>query len=340
MARRLAAALVTSLAAGASGCAAAHPSTTTTATTSATSTAAATAPAAAAGRVLDGEHRGPAGARRYELYVPSTGAAGGRPLVVMLHGCTQTAADFARGTRMNALAETAGALVLYPEQPATANPQRCWNWYDPAHQGRDAGEPAILAAMTREVAAAHGADPRRIYVAGVSAGGAMALALAANFPTLYAAAGVHSAVPYAAARDVGGAVAAMRAGGAGDPAAVTRAMGAARRTVPLVVFHGTADAVVSPANGRAIATQWSGAAGLAPLAEEAPFSSRAESARDYSVLHYGEGRPAPVQLWLIEGLGHAWSGGSPDGTYTDPRGPDASRELLDFLLAHRLPEAR
>ena len=298
-------------------------------------------PSATAGRVLEGEHRGPAGARRYELYVPA-GAAHGRPLVVMLHGCTQTAADFARGTRMNALADPAGALVLYPEQPASANPQRCWNWYDPAHQGRDAGEPAILAAMTREIVNAHGVDPRRVYVAGVSAGGAMALTLAANFPELYAAAGVHSGVPFGAARDVAGALLAMRQGVGGDAAAVVRAMGDRRRTVPLLVLHGDADAVVSPVNARAITAQWGAATipdGLASYEFEAVVA-RDTAGRNVRVSRFGAARPAPVEEWLIAGLGHAWSGGSAEGTFTDPRGPDASTELLRFLLAHPMPEGR
>ena len=306
--------------------------------------AAGAAPAAApAGHVVLQEFRGAAGTRRYELYVPAGERRGPRPLVVMLHGCTQTAADFARGTRMNALADSAGALVLYPEQDPAANPQRCWNWYDAGHQGRDAGEPAIIAELTRDVAARYGADAGRTYVAGISAGGAMALTLAATHPDLFEATGVHSGVPFAAARDVAGALVAMRGGaGEADPAAVTRAMGERRRLVPLFVVHGAADAVVSEANGRAIVRQWVRA--MESLRPGTTFDSRHALTRDAERTHtlnrFGEGDPAPVEFLLVDGLGHAWSGGSPEGTYTDPKGPDASRALLRFLLAHRMPEAR
>ena len=269
-------------------------------------------PAAAApdsGRFVDGSHTGPAGSRAYKLYLPTGSAAPGalaRPLLVVLHGCTQTADDVARGTRFNAMAEAEGLLVLYPEQPAAANPQRCWNWYDAAHQARDAGEPAILAAMVREVMAAHGVDARRVYVAGISAGGAMALTLAATHPELFAAAAVHSAVPYAAATNVGEALAAMRQGGTARPEAVIAAMGERRRSVPLLVIHGAADVVVSPRNAEAIAAQWR------------------ELAK-------------PLELRMVEGLGHAWSGGSAEGTYTDPSAPSASEWILSFLRGHAMP---
>ena len=264
--------------------------------------------AADSGRFVDGSHSGAAGSRAYKLYLPPGSEAGGaaRPLLVVLHGCTQSADDVARGTRFNALAGAAGMLVLYPEQPAAANPQRCWNWYDAAHQGRDAGEPAILAAMTREVMERHGVDARRVWVAGISAGGAMALALVATHPELFAAAAVHSAVPYAAAATVGEALAAMRQGGVGNPAPVLAAMGERRRVVPLMVIHGAADAVVSPKNAEAIAQQWRG------LAE-------------------------PLELKMVEGLGHAWSGGSPEGTYTDPTTPSATEWIVAFLRGHAMP---
>ncbi len=299
----------------------------------------------APGRLTGGIFRSDVGSREYRLYLPGTAGSDARPLLVLLHGCTQSADDIARGAALHEIADSMGMLVLYPEQPAAANPLRCWNWFDPAHQRRGAGEPALLSAMVREIAAAQGADPRRVYVAGVSAGGAMALILAASYPELFAAAGSHSGVPLAAATPAT-ALRVMRAGGVGDPAAVAAARmasapasGAERsRLVPIIVFHGVDDAVVHVENGRATAAQWRGAASLAGI-ENAETSTTG----DAGGLTYRRSRVGPpdaplVDLWLIDGLGHAWSGGSPAGTYTDARGPIASAELVRFLLQHRLPE--
>ena len=277
---------------------------------------------------------GEAGTRRYKLYVPSgRDAQKPAPLVVMLHGCTQDPDDFARGTRFNLAAEKTGALVVYPEQPAASQPQKCWTWYDPAHQARNAGEPALLAALTREVIARHNADPARVYVVGVSAGGAMAVNLAASYPDLFAALGVHSGIAYRAAGNVMQGLGVMKTGGADSTAlaaAARQALGG--RTLPLIVVHGGADAVVAPVNGEQLAAQWAAAHGLANPKKE---SITGDAEREiFHTWWEGEGGKTIVQLLVVEGLGHAWSGGSPEGTFTDPEGLDATPMILDFLLRH------
>lgn len=292
------------------------------------------------GRWEQRTHQDAGGERSYHLYQPRAWRGPGpRALLVALHGCTQTAADFAAGTRLNQLAEEQGLLVLYPEQPASANAQRCWNWFLPAHQGRGGGEPAWIAGLARAVAEEHGADPARVYLVGISAGGAMAVATAAAYPELFAAVGVHSGVPHGAAADVQGALRLMRHGPP-DAAAVAPRVAAAMagrlRLVPAVLFHGAADAVVHPANQDALAGQWLALARAAgnPLAPDPPAPGRAEPMP--SRFRDGAARVL-LEVWRVEGVGHAWSGGSPRGSYTHPGGPDASREMLRFLLSHSLP---
>jgi poly(hydroxyalkanoate) depolymerase family esterase len=271
-------------------------------------------------------YQGEGGTRRYWVYVPARhDHARPAPLVVMLHGCTQDPEDFARGTQFSAHAERAGVIVVYPEQTGAYNPQKCWNWYDPAHQGPGAGEPAIIAGITREVMGRFAVDPARVYVAGVSAGGAMAVNTAAAYPELYAAAGAHSAIPYRAAADVASAVSAMRSGPA-NPEALPAPFATGVTPVPLIVFHGTADVVVNAENGRRLADQWRRAVGAKDFTRHQVDAGGMRATRDVS---------GPfVELWMVDGLGHAWSGGSPAGTFTSAAGPDASREMLRFFLQH------
>ncbi|RCW68872.1 extracellular catalytic domain type 1 short-chain-length polyhydroxyalkanoate depolymerase [Pseudorhodoferax soli] len=282
----------------------------------------------AAEQWLDGSfsHRGRTVA--YKLYVPPT-AAGAvpapRPLLVMLHGCTQDADDFAAGTRMNQLARAAGMLVLYPVQTQHANAQKCWNWFKPQHQRRDQGEPALLAALTREVMGAHAVDAARVYVAGLSAGGAMADILGRHHADLFAAVGVHSGLPLGAASDLPSALAAMRSGPA---AAATADLPAC----PVIVFHGDADSTVHPANGAAVARagQQHGQPDIT--------KGRAPNGKGFThTVYRGADGSSQVEHWLLHGLGHAWSGGSAQGSYTAPGGVDASAEMLRFLLSHRRP---
>ena len=270
-----------------------------------------------------GHFRNECGARDYKLFVPA-GDLRRAPLVVMLHGCTQDPDDFARGTRMNALARAQGFLVLYPAQSQRANAQRCWNWFKHNHQARGKGEPAILAGMVREVIAAHDVDPTRVYVAGLSAGGAMAAILGDAYPDLFAAVGVHSGLPTGSATDVQTAFAAM--GGGARPAPRGPRHGAAP---PTIVFHGDADTTVNVVNGERVMQ----AAGLFASPDVRRGSSAmgvAWSCRRYVDAH-GVDR---AEEWTVHGAGHAWSGGDLSASYTDPRGPDASAEMLRFFLQH------
>jgi poly(hydroxyalkanoate) depolymerase family esterase len=261
--------------------------------------------------------------REYKLYIPPQAGDRPLPLVVMLHGCTQDPDDFAAGTRMNEAALAQGCFVLYPEQSTQANPQRCWNWFKHSHQERGRGEPAMLAAMTREVMASHRIDPARVYVAGLSAGGAMAAILGDAYPDLFAAVGVHSGLAAGAATDLPSALSAMRAGGT--------AVGAGRKGPPTIVFHGDADSTVHPVNGEQVIGASAGRADTAPAVER----QRAAGGRSYTrSVHRSAGGAVLAEHWVVHGSGHAWSGGSAKGSYTDPAGPQASEQMLRFFLEH------
>ncbi|WP_042697498.1 PHB depolymerase family esterase [Azospirillum sp. B506] len=272
-------------------------------------------------------HSGTAGTRAYKLYVPANPGDGPRPLVVMLHGCTQSPDDFAAGTGMNALAELHGLLVAYPEQPALANAQRCWNWFRPEDQRRDEGEPALIAGITRDIMRDHRVDPQRIYIAGLSAGGAAAAIMGTTYPDLYAAVGVHSGLPAGAAHDLPSALAAMHQGGGHHrKASPTRPM------VPTIVFHGDRDHVVHPSNGDDVASQASDGSG----SRAEVLQGHKPGGRSYSrSIHRTPDGRTLCEHWTIHGAGHAWAGGSPSGSYTDPQGPDASAEMLRFFLDQR-----
>ena len=269
------------------------------------------------GQFLEGSFGNEAGTRNYRLYVPARPAAGPRPLVVMLHGCKQNPVDFAAGTTMNLLAEESGCLVLYPEQAASANHSQCWNWFEGAHQQRDGGEPSLIAGMTRQVLREHDGDASRVFVAGLSAGGAMAAVMAAGYPELYAAAGVHSGLPVGAAHDLMSALNAMK-GARRKPAP------SGARPVRTIVFHGDRDATVHPSNGEAVYRQFTQSAGTQETEERGSEYTRSV-ARDAS----GQ---SVAEHWLLHGAGHAWSGGSTAGSYATSSGPNASGEMLRFFL--------
>jgi poly(hydroxyalkanoate) depolymerase family esterase len=247
------------------------------------------------------------------------------PLIVMLHGCTQSPDDFAAGTGMNALAEEHGCLVAYPAQPSSANANKCWNWFNANDQGRDRGEPSLIAGITRQIMKDHRVDPSRVYVAGLSAGGAAAAIMGAAYPELYAAVGVHSGLPVGAARDIPSAFAAMRQGGAGS--------GLSTRVIPTIVFHGDKDFTVNVSNGDAVVAQSKATAtGLRSTVQR----GQAPGGHAYSrTIHSNPSGKALCEQWTIHGAGHAWAGGSSSGSYTDPRGPNASQEMVRFFFEHR-----
>lgn len=293
---------------------------------------------AAGGQFIQRVFAGAAGTRAYKLYVPAGHAADPdrpMPLIVMLHGCTQNADDFATGTRMNALAERHGLLVAYPEQARNANHANCWNWFDAAHQRRETGEPSLIAGIVREVSASYAVED--VFVAGLSAGAAMAVVLGATYPDLFTAVGAHSGLPYGAAYDVQSAFAAMRNGKRTDtmPFVTRRAAAAAAppRLVPTIVFHGDADDKVHAANGEAIVAQ--AIAARADLHQRVQ-QGRASAGRTYERTVFVDDVDRPVvEHWVVHGGGHAWSGGGAGGSYTDGRGPDASAEMVRFFLAQR-----
>lgn len=315
----------------------------------------ASAQAARQGKWLSGSVGNPHGARSYKLWVPSGYTGSARvPLVLMLHGCTQTADDFAAGTGMNAVADAHNFLVVYPEQPAEANAARCWNWFLPEHQARDAGEPALLAAVVREVGASYKVDAGRVYVAGISAGGAMAVILAVAYPDLFAGVGVSAGLEYKAATSLPEALAAQAKGGP-DPnrqgqlayQAMLGVKGVARRRgVPVIVFQGTLDVAVAPVNAEQVIGQWAQTNdyldddadnNTADAAAEARTSGSVPSGYNFttSVYHDKSGKPL-MEKWVVEGMRHAWSGGSSAGSYTDPKGPNASREMWRFFSGFKL----
>ena len=265
------------------------------------------------------EARSEAGSRRYKLFVPTTGGTAPMPLVVMLHGCTQTPDDFAVGTRMNELGEEFGFLVAYPEQTSSANASRCWNWFRPSDQAKGRGEPAIIAEMTRMIMRDHRVAPDRVFVAGLSAGGAAAAIMGQAYPDLLAGVGVHSGLACGAASDMMSAFTAMRAGSASASADIGRA-------VPTIVFHGTADRTVHPANAARVARQAGGKA----IPTEVRDRSDDGTSFTRRVFTNAAGRTI-IEEWLIDGAGHAWSGGNPKGSYAVASGPDASREMLRFF---------
>lgn len=265
------------------------------------------------------------GSRDYRLYVPS--AEQPRGLIVMLHGCTQSPDDFAIGTRMNDAAERHGLVVVYPAQPQRANQQGCWNWFNPGDQLRDRGEPAIIAGIARVVAAEHGAEQGRIFVAGLSAGGAMAAILAETYPDVFSGAGIHSGLPTGSASDVASAFAAMR-GQTTRVARPDRPVAQGANAARLIVIHGEADRTVDASNGRRIAD-----AARARLGGREKTVSGTAGGRAYQrlIVDDSAGRPA-LEHWSIAGAGHAWSGGNAAGSHADPKGPDASAEMVRFFL--------
>jgi poly(hydroxyalkanoate) depolymerase family esterase len=282
--------------------------------------------APSAGQWKAGTYTGEAGSRAYKLYAPGGYHSEPLPIVVMLHGCTQSADDFAAGTRMNFLAEEEGLLIVYPEQATAANNSRCWNWFQPADQQRARGEPALIAGITRLVMAEHHVDADRVYIAGLSAGGAMAAILATTYPELFAAVGVHSGLAPGSAHDLASGLNAMQGRGPGGRS------GAPSRAIPLILFQGDRDSTVHPCNGEEFIRQWGGGPDQLRVSLR---QGQVTGGRAYSCAAYEDaGGQILVERWTVHGAAHAWSGGSRNGSFTDPAGPDASREMLRFFREH------
>ncbi|MEP7301135.1 MAG: PHB depolymerase family esterase [Caldimonas sp.] len=319
------------------------------------------------GRFSESSFTAEAGTRAFKLFEPSGFEGRALPLVVMLHGCTQDPDDFAAGTRMNLLAQERGLLVLYPQQAPRSNAQKCWNWFVPGDQQRGQGEPALLAGMTRHVMETHPVDADRVWVAGLSAGGAMAAILAREYPDLFAAAGVHSGLPPGAAHDIVSAFSAMKSATRGafpswpgvsggmparaplvawpgtalapmagpEPELADEAAGGSRGA-PLIVFHGDADGTVNVANGSHVVEAALGPDAARPGAASVSAGTAGAGRRFTRTVFHPDpaAGPSRAEHWVVHGAGHAWSGGDTAGSFTDHQGPDASREMLRFFAEH------
>lgn len=274
------------------------------------------------------------GSRDYKLYIPSGYIDQPLPLVVMLHGCKQNAEDFALGTAMNQLAEKYNILVAYPNQTRIAHSKACWNWYKVKNQQAHRGEPALIAGLTQAILQSHHVDPKRIYVAGLSAGGSMAAIMGATYPKLYAAVGVHSGLAAGSATNVIAALAVMRQGSWN-----VQTLSEEPAFVPTIVFHGDQDSIVNQKNAEQVFAQ---AKQRLAASHEAYFNV------EQTTIHPAEGRAytrtqmkdekgqTQIDYWLVHGAGHAWSGGESRGSYVDPNGPNASEAMLRFFLGHSL----
>ena len=278
------------------------------------------------GQFVGGSFASASDKREYKLYIPPASFTEPLPLVVMLHGCTQNPDDFAAGTQMNEAALERGFYVLYPAQTQHANSSRCWNWFKHNHQARGRGEPALLAGMTKDVMSRYNIDPQRVYVAGLSAGGAMAAIVGDAYPELFAAVGVHSGLATGAATSLPAALSAMQTGAA--PGTRTRT----QASPPTIVFHGDQDATVNQVNGEQVV------AASAGTAKPEQQRARSSNGRDYTRRTYKAADGHVVaEHWTVHGAGHAWSGGSARGSYTDGTGPDASAEMLRFFWENPRP---
>jgi poly(hydroxyalkanoate) depolymerase family esterase len=280
--------------------------------------------------LIAGRHASDFGSLDYRLYVPARHDGTACPLIIMLHGCSQDALDFARGTGMNELAEQAGCLVAYPEQPSSANSGKCWNWFEDAHHHRGGGEPALIAGVTRQIMADYSVDAGKVFVAGLSAGGAMAVVLGRTYPDLFAAVGCHSGLAYGCAVGTGAAMQAMHYGQAAGAAS------AGSTLTPLIVFHGDMDGTVHPRNGEGVVEQSLQLSGLRQL--RAQRETGEARGRGYTRdIHRSATGAVLAERWTVHGSGHAWSGGQRQGSYADASGPNASAEMLRFFLACPAP---
>lgn len=282
------------------------------------------------GQFIEKNYANPAGTRPYKLYIPSGYTGQVVPLVIMLHGCSQNAVNFSIGTHMNTLAEEGPFLVAYPEQGNAANSSKCWNWFQPTNQQRNTGEPSLIAGITQQIMRDYRVDTRRVYVAGLSSGGAMAAIMAATYPDLYAAVGVHSGLAYGSAHDLSSAFAAMSQGTKQPLRQVTE-------PIPLIIFHGDRDTTVAPINADILLDQWLQPTFRLQTSQPVVTVERGQVKHGYAYtrsLYRNQSEQALIEKWIVHQASHAWFGGNPQGSYTDARGPDASTEMLRFFNQH------
>ena len=300
---------------------------------------------ASAGSWVTGSASTSSGSRSYKLWVPSGYQAGTpTPLVMLLHGCTQSPDDFAAGTGMNTVADANTFLVVYPEQPSSVDSLKCWQWWDTSHQRRGSGEPAILAAIANKIKTTHNVQSSQVYVAGLSAGGAMTAIMGATYPDIFKAIGVASGLEYKATTSRTNAYTAMSQGGPNPNTqgyAAYQAMGSAKARVPTIVFHGTSDYTVYPVNGDQVLTQWAQTNDYVDDGSDnnsvnngadVTTNGMVPGGRAYTRYQYNDAAGVVLlEKWMIQNMGHAWSGGSTAGSYTDPQGPNASAEMWRFF---------
>jgi poly(hydroxyalkanoate) depolymerase family esterase len=306
-------------------------------------------PQVQAGSFISGTYNGTGGSRPYKLFVPAGYANGTAvPLVVALHGCTQNPDNFAAGTRFNSLAETNKFLVLYPQQPSANNSSQCWNWFEPAHQSRGSGEPAIIAGMVNLVKSNYSVDANRVFVTGMSAGAAMSSIMGACYPDVFAAIGVHSGLEYKAANSTSSAFTAMSSGGPNPDTQgqlAYQCAGSNAHVLPVIVFHGTSDFTVQSVNGDQTIAQFAQTNDYADDGSNNNSITATESSSQngqvgggyaYTVYNYNRNGQLLMQKYKVTSMGHAWSGGSTasPATYTDAKGPDASTLMWNFFAAH------
>jgi poly(hydroxyalkanoate) depolymerase family esterase len=307
--------------------------------------AAAIAPRPAAASLIKRSFSSTNGSLTYQVYVPSGYKAGTAvPLIVALHGCTESADDFRQLTRFDELADAKNAIVVFPDKSSYADSTSCWNWYKTSHMQRGSGEPALIAGVTAEVRDAYTIDPHRIYAAGLSAGGAMASVMSATYPDVFAAAGIGSGCEYAAGASCAG-YRGIDPESAGKQA--FQAMGSQKRVVPAIIFQGDADKTVPEINAEQLVQQWQATDDWAddgarnasiPAAPMDSKNGTAAGGRAYSVKRYSDGHDNElIQFWVVHGMPHAWSGGCGCAAYADPAGPDESKEMYDFFMSHPAP---
>lgn len=282
------------------------------------------------GQFIEKSYTNTDGTRPYKLFIPSSYTGQAVPLILMLHGCSQNADNFSIGTRMNMLAEETPFLVAYPEQGNAANNSKCWNWFQQENQHRGRGEPSLIAGITQQIMRDYHVDTRRVYIAGLSSGGAMAAIMAATYPDLYAAVGVHSGLAYGAAHDLPSAFAAMNQG-------TTQPTRPLKEPIPIIIFHGDRDTTVAPANADALLDQWLQAASRVQRTTPTVTIERGQVKHGHAytrALYQNRKGHILIERWTVHQAGHAWFGGNPRGSYTDSRGPDASAAMLRFFNQH------